>query len=122
MSVRKRKWKTSGGEGREAWVVDYTDQQGKRLLKTFDKKKDADACAASSRIEVIEGTHVADSSSVTVQEAGELWMRGLEAFDPPLERTTIEQYRQHLRLHINPFLGRTKLSKLNVPTVRTFAD
>ena len=122
MSVRKRKWKTSAGFEREAWVVDYTDQQGKRILKTFDKKKDADAFAASSRIEVIEGTHVADSSSITVEDAGKLWMTSLEASDPPLEITTVEQYEQHLRLHINPFLGRTKLSKLNVPTVRSFAD
>jgi integrase len=122
MSVRKRKWKTSLGVEREAWVVDYTDQNGKRLLKTFEKKKDADAFSASSRIEVIEGTHVADSASVTVQEAGQVWLNGLELSDPPLERTSLDQYRQHLKLHIEPFLGRTKLSKLNVPTVRGFAD
>ena len=122
MSVRKRKWKTSAGFEREAWVVDYVDQQGKRILKTFEKKKDADAFSASARIEVIEGTHVADSSSITVEDAGKLWMTSLEASDPPLEITTVEQYEQHLRLHINPFLGRTKLSKLNVPTVRSFAD
>jgi integrase len=122
MSVRKRKWKTSAGFEREAWVVDYVDQQGKRILKTFEKKKDADAFSASSRVEVIEGTHVADSSSITVEDAGKLWMTSLEASDPPLEITTVEQYEQHLRLHINPFLGRKKLSKLNVPTVRSFAD
>lgn len=122
MSVRKRKWKTSEGIEREAWVVDYVDQQGRRILKTFDKKKDADTFAASSRVEVIEGTHVADSASVTVSEAGDLWIKSAEASDPPLERTTIEQYQQHLRLHILPFLGRTKLSKLNGPAVRAFAD
>jgi integrase len=122
MSVRKRKWKTSQGFEREAWVVDYVDQQGTRILKTFDKKKDADAFAASSRVEIIEGTHVADSASVTVQEAGQVWIRGLELSDPPLERTSLDQYKEHLKLHIEPFLGRTKLSKLNVPTVRAFAD
>jgi hypothetical protein len=122
MSVRKRKWKTSLGVEREAWVVDYTDQHGKRLLKTFEKKKPADAFAASSRVEVIEGTHVADSASVTVQEAGDVWIKGLELSEPPLERTSLEQYQQHLELHIAPFIGRLKLSKLNVPTVRSFAD
>src|SRR5262249_27260827 len=35
---------------------------------------------------------------------------------------SIEQYEQHLDLHIYPLLGKTKLSKLNVPTVRAFAD
>ena len=122
MSVRKRKWKTAKGVECEAWVVDYVDQQGRRILKTFDKKKDADTFAASSRVEVIEGTHVADSASVTVAEAGDLWIKSAEGSDPPLERTTIEQYQQHLRLHILPFLGRTKLSKLNGPAVRAFSD
>ena len=83
----KRKWKTSKGNECEAWVVDYVDQQGRRILKTFDKKKDADTFAASSRVEVIEGTHVAEPASVTVAEAGDLWIRSAEASDPPLERT-----------------------------------
>ena len=72
MSVRKRQWKTSRGEDREAWVVDYVDQQGTRLLKTFPRKKEADAFAATATVEIREGTHVADSARVTVKEAGEL--------------------------------------------------
>ena len=43
MSVRKRSWKTESGESREAWVVDYTDQLKHRHLKTFTRKKDAEA-------------------------------------------------------------------------------
>ena len=34
-SIRKRKW----GDGREAWVVDYKDQGGKRAIQTFATKK-----------------------------------------------------------------------------------
>src|SRR5262249_807886 len=119
MSVRKRKWKTSRGVEKEAWVVNYTNQEGRRILKHFERKKDADAFSASSRVEVIEGTHVADSASVTVAEAGKLWIKSAEA--QGLERTTIEQYCQHLR-YIETFLGKTKLSKLNAPVVRDFAD
>jgi hypothetical protein len=40
-SVRKRSWK-SGGEMKTAWVADYLDQAGKRRLKTFERKKEAD--------------------------------------------------------------------------------
>jgi integrase len=83
MSVRKRKWKTSLGVEREAWVVDYTDQHGKRLLKTFEKKKPADAFAASSRVEVIEGTHVADSASVTVKRLATFGLRDLNYLSHP---------------------------------------
>ena len=43
MSVRKRRWKTRKGEERIAWVADYTDQNGDRHIKTFARKKDADA-------------------------------------------------------------------------------
>jgi hypothetical protein len=43
MSVRKRFWKTSAGEERQAWLCDYTGQSGKRHGKTFARKKDADA-------------------------------------------------------------------------------
>ena len=43
MSVRKRTWRTRTGEAKEAWIVDYTDQQGARHIHTFARKKDADA-------------------------------------------------------------------------------
>ena len=67
-----------------------------------------------------EGTHVADSASVTVKQAGDLWFKSAAAAD--LERATLDQYRQHLRLHIEPIIGRTKLSQLNAPTIRAFED
>jgi hypothetical protein len=39
VSVRKRTWTTRLGEAREAWIVDYTDQQGRRHIRTFDRKE-----------------------------------------------------------------------------------
>ena len=78
MSVRKRTWTTPKGEAKTAWVVDYTDASGKRRLKTFAKKKDVDAFAATAHVEVREGVHVADSASVTVAVAGNLWIATAE--------------------------------------------
>ena len=52
MSVRKRAWTTSKGVEKEAWVVDYVDQTGKRRLKTFAKKKVADNFAATANVEI----------------------------------------------------------------------
>ena len=74
MSVRKRIWQTKG-DTKEAWVVDYFDNVGKRRLKTFGRKKDADHFAATAHVEVRDGLHVADSATVTVSEAGILWLR-----------------------------------------------
>jgi hypothetical protein len=50
MSVRKRTWKNAKGERQESWIVDYVDQKGKRHIKTFQKKKAADAYHAAVRV------------------------------------------------------------------------
>jgi integrase len=124
-SVRKRSWISKRGEEKTGWFVDYYDQHGKRQRKQFARKKNADAFALTAQIEIRDGTHVVEADSVSVVEAGEAWIRTAEQGSndrEPLERSTVEQYEQHLRLHISPFIGRLKLAKLNVPTVRDFAD
>lgn len=120
MSVRKRKWITGKGIEKEAWIVDYVDGKCTRRLKTFARKKDADRFAANSKVEIHKGVHVADSASITVSEAGELWIAASEAVG--LEKSTINQYRQHLDLHIAPLIGSTLLSRLNAPAIRAFED
>jgi integrase len=120
MSVRKRAWTTSRGLEKEAWVVDYVDQTGKRRLKTFAKKKVADNFAATANVEIRAGVHTADSASVTVAEAGKRWIETGE--QAGLERATLDAYRQHLKLHIEPYLGNVKLSQLSAPMVKDFED
>jgi integrase len=120
MSVRKRAWTTSKGEHKEAWVVDYADQTGKRRLKTFAKKKPADNFAATANVEIRAGIHTADSASKTIAEAGRLWLATGDKAG--LERSTLAAYRQHLKLHIEPYLGNVKLSQLSAPMVREFED
>jgi integrase len=120
MSVRKREWTTRKGEQKTAWIIDYVDGMGKRRQETFTHKKDADARAAQIKVDVRDGIHTPHSASVTVAEAGKLWLTA--AMNDGLERTTIDQYRQHLDLHITPLLGEVKLSKLTPAMVRAFAD
>src|SRR5262249_3551619 len=117
-TVRKRTW-THKGEIRSAWVVDYADQGGKRRLKTFGTKKAADAWMVGAAHEVQQGVHTADSDSITVSEACELWIARAEM---ELERSTVRQYRQHANLHIGPELGRVKLSRLTAPRCEQFKD
>jgi integrase len=120
MSVRKRSWKTPNGEGREAWVVDYSDQHGDRHIKTFARKKDADAYHADVAVDVRTGIHTADSQSITVAKAGWLWIESGEAVG--LERATLAQYRQHLEHHLVPLIGAVRLAQLTAPMVRNFED
>jgi integrase len=116
-SIRKRTWK-AGDTIKTAWVADYFDQHGKRHLKTFRQKKEADAWPVAARREVQQGTHSPASSSITVAQAGETWIGEAEA--DGLERGTIRQYRQHLDQHIKPFLGAVRLADLSVTGVKDF--
>ena len=120
MSVRKRSWKTDRGETREAWVVDYSDQLGLRHLKTFARKRDADAHHAQVAVEVGAGIHTADSRSITVTEAGRLWLTSREAAG--IERATLMNYQDYLALHITPLIGATKLAALTTPFIREYED
>jgi integrase len=119
MSVRKRTW-TFNGQAAEAWVVDYRDAEGKRRSQQFERKRDADAFHATVAVDLRAGIHTAERASPTVVEAGRKWLQACE--DAGLEQTTIDYYRQHLDLHIAPFIGAMRLAQLTVPMVRQFED
>jgi len=77
MSVRKRTWTTAKGEKKEAWIVDYVDQDGDRHIETFKRKKEADAFHAQVGVDVRAGTYTAPSKSITVKEAAEDWIKSV---------------------------------------------
>jgi integrase len=119
-SIRKRQWKTAAGEQKQAWIVDYADQSGVRRLKTFPTKKAADAWSVGARHQVAQGTHTAESASITVKAAADLWLERARA--EGLERGTAIKYEQHARVHICPVLGREKLANLTTPKIEAFVD
>src|SRR5690348_1189677 len=120
MSVRKRAWTTRRGERREAWIVDYVDQDGGRHIETFERKKDADAYHGTVTVDVRKGTHTAPNKSITVLQAAEDWLKHVE--QEGRERATLAQYRQHVHKHIKPRLGNDKLSSLTTPRINSFRD
>ena len=91
------------GRRERGWTVDYADGNGVRRLKTFSQKKEADAFAATAKVEIRDGVHVADSASISVRQAGALWIASGESAD--LERSTVNQRKRHLKHHIDPFIG-----------------
>jgi integrase len=95
-------------------------RHGDRHIKTFARKRDADAHHAVVAVNVRAGTHTSDAKSVTVSAAAALWLESCEA--ARLERASIASYRQHVDLHIIPMLGALRLSQLTVPLVRGFED
>jgi integrase len=122
--VRKRTWKNKAGE-QTAWIADYFDQGGKdgkpvRHIKTFKTKREAADWLARTQVEVQQGVHTPANLSLTVDEAGELWIAQGET--DGLEASTVQQYRQHLDYHIKPFIGAVKLAELAPGTVQSFRN
>jgi integrase len=109
MSVRKRKWTTATGETKEAWVVDFFDQDGKRRQETFEQKGDAKGREAQIRIDKSSGKTVALSG--TFATAAVRWLEYLER--DGREKGTLRTYRGHLEHHLLPMLGRVKLKAIN---------
>jgi integrase len=115
-SIRKRKW--GPNKEFEAWVVDYKDQSGKRAIRTFATKKEAEAWSVTALHEVQQGIHTRASASKTIAEAWMLWIEQCEA--DKLERSTICQRQQHLKYHVKSFIGDIRLSELSTPAVYDF--
>jgi integrase len=105
----------------EKWIADYFDQYKKRHIKTFARKRDAEMWLAEARIEVKKRVHTPEHKSITVAEAAELWIERAEKIEK-LETATVRQYRNHVRLHINPRIGAAKLSDLSTRDVEKFKD
>jgi integrase len=115
-SIRKQKWDKS--KELEAWIVDYRNQSGKRAIKTFATKKEAEAWSVTALHEIQLGTHTRASASKTIAEAWGLWLDQCEA--DGLEFSTIRQRRQHLKVHVQPHTGNVRLSELTTPLVYDF--
>ena len=62
--------------------------------------------------------HTPESKSVTVAEAAALWIERGEI--EKLERSTLREYRNQVRLHINPMIGEIKLARLATPAIEAF--
>lgn len=118
-SVRKREWE-SRGQQKIAWVADYFDNTGKRRLKTFRTQREAKDWLSNTQHEIKQGVHTPTRASITVSKAGELWISQAET--DGLERATVAQYRQHLGYHIEPFVGKVKLSELSPGMIQEFRN
>jgi integrase len=118
-TVRKRTWKT-GGVSKTAWVADYFDQAGQRRQRTFPTRKGADAWLVATRHEISHGIHTPASTSITVSEAGDLWLA--QGDTDGLERSTLMQRRQHLEYHIKPLIGAVRLSDLSPALLQSFRN
>src|SRR5690349_7645601 len=120
MGIQIRKWKTTGGEQREAYIIRYS-KDGKRHIETHERNRDAEARWAQIKADLGEGTHVAPSQSITIAQAAQEWLATCGG-KRGLERSTMEQYKAHVHHHIAPFIGRLRLTDLTLGRVSEFED
>jgi integrase len=117
MFIRKRTWKTPSGEDRAAWILDFFDGSGKRRHETFASRKDAEQRQARVNLDVTRGATVSLGDK-TIGQIADSWLDHLR--EERRERSTINNYEQHLRLHILPVLGRQKIGKLGEEVIAAF--
>lgn len=123
-TVTKRTWTTAAGEQRSAWRLSYVDGKGERHQLQFATKREADSQRIRVEGEIAEGVHVADRNSITVIDAARAFISDFEALVEAgkRERTTLDMYDSHVRLHIAPFaVAGIKLSRLTGPDCADYA-
>jgi integrase len=126
--VRRRTWKTTSGEAKSAWVVDYADSRGDRQRKHFSNKKSADAFRIHIEGQMQAGTYRPDADKVTVTEVCESFLehcKGRNERDERMTRKMLTVYKGHVNNHIlhpDHGLGSRKLSQLTARSVGDFRD
>ena len=94
---------------------------GKQHIKTFARRREADAYHAVVGVNVRRGHHVADSQSPTLGDAAQTYLD--RCANAGIERTTLDYYSQHVKLHLLPVFGANlRLSQLTLPVLRAFED
>jgi integrase len=107
--------KTAAGTYR----VDFRDQHGKRVRKTFDRLEDAREYNKQSLGDISKGEYVAPSST-TVKETADTWhKRKNEA--GTYRYGTLHNWRIHIDKHIVPVLGELRIQTVTVEQIETAA-
>ncbi len=98
----------------------YSNGNGKRKQETFTTKREAERRWSEVSAELRRGSHVSLADCITVAQAGDLWIE--RAISEGLEKSTYEEHRRVLRLHIVPLIGSVKLVRLTRADVEDFRD
>ena len=87
-TVRKRIWKTSRGNERSAWCVDFIDANGRRERRHYATKREADAFRSEIEGQLRAGTFRPDAAKVTVKGACEAYLEHVKGRTKRGERFT----------------------------------
>jgi integrase len=100
------------------WQARYTGSDGLRRTapRTFDTKTSANRWLVETEAELLRGDWLdPDAGKVTLAEYADRWIRERE-----LKARTREEYARLIRLHVNPYLGKSKLSEITPAAIRSW--
>ncbi len=101
-------------------VIDFYDQHGKRRLKTLPKgttKTQAKKVLREIEEMVERGTYLPMGRIPTFAKVAKDWLKYKE---PNIRHSTFEQYQGHIRNHLLPYFGNTKINRINFNAIEKF--
>ena len=112
--VTKREWRLPSGEVKSAYVVRWIET-GKHCSRQFSKKRDADAFRVT--LEGDQARHKLGRPVVTTT-IGEITLKFMilqeqRLADGRIGRGSYRNFERSVRLSINPFLGKRRVSELS---------
>lgn len=123
-TITKRQWETAKGEPRSAWVLAFTDREGKRHKKQFAKKRDAEREQARVTAEISKGSWRAEAERKTVKDAVDGYASELETLhaDGHVATGYYRNTKSQLENYVLPKLGSTVLADLTKGRVVELRD
>jgi integrase len=104
-TVRKRSWKTSKGEARSGFAVDYFDTQGTRQRKQFETRGEANDFRIEIEGQMRSGTYRPEAGKVLVTDLADQFIahcRGRMERGERMTRRNFQTYEGHIRNYIAP--------------------
>jgi integrase len=122
--TRKRRGRGEGGiryrEDKNIWVGEVRTGTGQQRRTVYGKTKKKVQEKLRKLYNDVAAGICGDATLLTV---GQWLTRWLEQVKPTVEPNTYNPYERHVRLHITPYLGAQRLTKLAKPHIRTwYAD
>src|SRR5258707_447151 len=122
VAKRKREYK---GKQRIAWVCRWTDQFGKKRLKTFHSEKNAERYRAKVTLELERSEHIGPTGEMIFDDAVEHFLDDCEArvtAGDGLRAQTLRQWRLIIKNYIQPKFGKYRLREVTPREVQKWLN
>lgn len=117
--VRKRTWKNTDGSKSYSWIIDYPDNNGKRVIKCgFKTKADAENALAKAVNDLNSGKSAKRNCNLLFKDAAKQYI-SLHA-EIYCKKSTVEGYKSYLKFHLLKYFGKMKLIEITPSKIQKF--